>query len=461
MPKPIRAERDRPSIGGLLAELNRGAISPAGVVDDAIREARHCQAAVNAFAEIDEIGARDAASEAEHRYREGRTRTLEGVVIAVKDMIDTRGVPTRYGSMAYVDHVPGKDAEVVRTLKDSGAIIVGKTTTHEFAWGVTTSSPDFGDTLNPHDHSRIPGGSSGGMAAAVAYGAVRAGLGTDTGGSVRIPAALCGVVGFKPTYGRLPLGGVFPLASSLDHVGVLGQTVDDVARVCKPMGIDSNTVLSPPRKRIGVFRQIGRVPLSSDVAESFDTACACLRLQYDLVELDGDNLFSQCFAAFAGIVLSEGGVAHFARHDISFIAANYGRETASRLKLSAAVELAQYANWQQTRRRFMEDIDRMISNFDLLITPTCPCVAPRIGAEEVAIGPWSGSIREALMTYTVPFNLAGLPAISLPIPGSWNEGLPVGLQAIAKRGSDEDLLVAAMEIERLVAFGPQALLGSL
>ncbi len=456
MGKPSSAKLERPSVVELLAGLSSGDRSAANVVDEAIRDARACQAAVNAFAEIDEVGARDAASEAEQRYQEGRARSLEGVVIAVKDMIDTRGVPTRYGSMVYVDHVPEEDAQVVRTLKDSGAIIVGKTTTHEFAWGVTTANREFGDTLNPHDHNRIPGGSSGGMAAAVAYGAVRAGLGTDTGGSVRIPAALCGVVGFKPTYARLPVNGVFPLADSLDHVGVLGKTVDDVARICEPLGIQRDKGDSPVRKRIGVLRQIGKVPLASDVAEAFENACSSLRLQHDLVELAENNLFAQCFTTFAGIVLSEGGVAHFGRHDPSFIAANYGRETASRLKLSAEVHLAQYANWQQSRRRFMEDIDRMISKSDLLITATCPCVAPLIGAEEVSVGSWSGSIREALMTYTAPFNLAGLPAISLPIPGPRDNGLPIGLQVIAKRGGDEDLLSAAIEIERLVAVGPQA-----
>ncbi|VTZ59341.1 amidase [Sinorhizobium medicae] len=453
MPKPMEADRDRPSIGGQLAELAGGVMSPVEIIDDAIRVARNCQAEVNAFAEIDEVGARDAASRAERRYREGQARPLEGIAVAVKDMIDTGGVSTRYGSIAYMDHVPGTDAEVVRTLKDNGAIVVGKTNTHEFAWGVTTSSKAFGDTLNPHDHSRIPGGSSGGMAAAVAYGAVRAGLGTDTGGSVRIPAALCGVVGFKPTYGRLPLGGVFPLAISLDHVGVLGQTVDDVAHVCRPLGIDSDTGRSPRRKRIGVFRQFGKVPLASGVAESFDMACASLRSEHDLVELDGAGLFAQCFTSFAGIVLSEGGAAHFRRHDLAFITAHYGQETASRLQLAAAVGLAQYANWQQNRRLFTEDIERVIAQFDALITPTCPCVAPRIGAEEVTIGRWHGSIREALMTYTAPFNLAGLPAISLPIQVSGKDGLPVGLQIVAKRGCDEDLLAAAIEIEHFIAPG--------
>lgn len=446
----IEADRDRPSIARLLTELAGGGISPLDVIDDAICSARNCQADVNAFSEIDEGGARHAASDAELRYRERRPRPLEGIAIAVKDMIDTDGLPTRYGSIVHVDHVPGNDAEVVRVLKDNGAIVVGKTTTHEFAWGVTTSSRAFGDTLNPHDHNRIPGGSSGGMAAAVAYGAVRAGLGTDTGGSVRIPAALCGVVGFKPTYGRLSLAGVFPLAISLDHVGVLGQTVDDVARVCRPLGIDSEAGASPRRKRIGVFRQIGKVPLASGVAESFDAACANLRSQHELVELDGAGLFAECFASFAGIVLSEGGAEHFRRHDLAFITKNYEQETSSRLKLAASVELAQYANCQENRRRFTGGIERVIADFDVLITPTCPCVAPRIGADEVTIGHWNGSIREALMTYTAPFNLAGLPAISLPIQICGSDGLPVGLQIVARRGSDEDLLAAAIEIEGLV-----------
>jgi aspartyl-tRNA(Asn)/glutamyl-tRNA(Gln) amidotransferase subunit A len=178
----------------------------------ALAAAESCKSDLNAFSVIAHSPALLAAAESDRRYEFGNPRPLEGLPIAVKDIIDTRGIETRYGSSAYLGHVPDEDAQAVKLLVDAGAVIIGKTTTHEFAWGVTTASPAFGDTLNPHHTAHIPGGSSGGAAAAVAYGSVAASLGTDTGGSVRIPAALCGVVGFKPTFGMIPSSGIFPLA---------------------------------------------------------------------------------------------------------------------------------------------------------------------------------------------------------------------------------------------------------
>jgi aspartyl-tRNA(Asn)/glutamyl-tRNA(Gln) amidotransferase subunit A len=343
--------------------------------------------------------------------------------------------------------MPSADAEVIRTLRKKGAAIIGKTTTHEFAWGVTTASEHFGDTLNPWDHSKIPGGSSGGMAAAIAYGTVSAGLGTDTGGSVRIPAALCGVVGFKPTYGLLSTQGVFPLAPSLDHVGVMGRSVGDVEMLASALGIRSGTAPRTSRYRIGIAGKTNDLPISSDVQRSLEKARVILEPHYDVVEVGDLPSFKRGFEVFAGIVLAEGGMVHFSRHDREYVKASYGSETASRLAIAEQTTIGTYADSQQARRAFVHQLDNAMADLDFMLLPTCPCTAPALGADRITMDSWSGSIREALMIYTAPFNLAGMPALSLPIFQAEADGMPVGLQIAARRGGDNGLLAFASEVE--------------
>lgn len=434
------------SLVGLLSDYAAGRQLPSSAVEVAIATARHCRAEIRAFAEIDGPGARLSAASSDRRYRNRTARALEGVPIGVKDLFDTAGLATRYGSPTYSENVPRVDAEMVRILKKKGAAIVGKTTTHEFAWGVTTASEHFGDTLNPWDHNRIPGGSSGGMAAAIAYGAVSAGLGTDTGGSVRIPAALCGVVGFKPSYGLLSTHGVFPLAPSLDHVGVMGRSVADMKVIAAALGIRSNPSWTS-RWRLGVLGTANDLPISADVQRSFERAVATLGSHHDVVEINDVPSFKRGFQAFAGIVLAEGGMVHFSRHDREHVRATYGAETASRLALAELTTIGTYADSQRTRREFVQQLDFAMSNVDFLLLPTCPCTAPRLGTDQITIGAWNGSIREALMIYTAPFNLAGMPALSLPMSPAAADGMPVGLQIVAGRGRDAALLTFASEVE--------------
>ena len=441
------------SLAELLADYAAGRRLPSDAIEAAIVTAQECRAGIRAFAEIDGRRARLSAAVSDGRYRDLTARALEGIPIGVKDLFDTAGLATRYGSPAYSENVPASDAEMVRILKENGAIIVGKTTTHEFAWGVTTASEHFGDTLNPWDHNRIPGGSSGGMAAAIAYGAVSAGLGTDTGGSVRIPAALCGVVGFKPTYGVLSTEGVFPLAPSLDHVGVLGRSVSDVRVVAAALGIKSNSSRNSPW-RLGILDRTDDLPTSPDVQRSFELAMSILGSHYKVVETNYVPSFRRGFEAFAGIVLAEGGIVHFSRHDRRYIQATYGAETASRLALAERATIGAYAESQQTRREFVHQLESAMSNLDFLLLPTCPCAAPPLGTDRITIGSWSGSIREALMMYTAPFNLAGMPAISLPMSPAAVDGMPIGLQIVAGRGRDEALLAFASEVEARLGVRP-------
>jgi aspartyl-tRNA(Asn)/glutamyl-tRNA(Gln) amidotransferase subunit A len=432
--------------------LAAGRITVSALVAQALDAAEAAQRELRAFAAIDRDGALRAAAESERRYAQGRPRPLEGLAIGVKDLIDTRGIETRYGSAAYLGHVPTADADVVRALTERGAIPIGKTATHEFAWGVTTASGSFGDALNPLDRTRIPGGSSGGAAAAIACGAVAAGLGTDTGGSVRIPAALCGVVGYKPSFGTLSTRGIFPLAPTLDHPGFLGKTVDDVAMLAGVFDIHMPQHAAASQARLGVVREIAPVPLSTEVAAAFDSAVARLGQAFACTTLDARGLFDGVFEAFAHIVLAEGAVEHFRRNDAHCIATRYGRETIERLERARTLTLDDYARAQQTRRDFSARLHRAMSGLDGLVLPTCPCTAPRLGQPSIDIGHWSGTVREALMTYTAPFNVAGFPALSIPLAAR-DGGLPAGLQLVARPGHDGALLQMAQQIEALLHAG--------
>ncbi|EJN22529.1 amidase, Asp-tRNAAsn/Glu-tRNAGln amidotransferase A subunit [Pseudomonas sp. GM78] len=435
-----------------LQALASGRISATALTRQALDIAQAGQPTLNAFASIAHASALQAAAYSDRRYAAGCPRPLEGLPIGVKDLIDTQGLETRYGSAAYRGHVPSAHAQVVQTLVDQGAIIIGKTTTHEFAWGVTTASREFGNTLNPLDTHCIPGGSSGGAAAAIACGAIAAGLGTDTGGSVRIPAALCGVTGFKPTYGRFPTEGIFPLAPSLDHPGLLGAGVADVVLLARALGIALPDATSSVMPRFGVIRQIDPVPLSTEVAEAFERAVGSLARVHECVEVDSAGLFDGAFQAFANIVLTEGAVTHFSRHDWDFINHHYGAETVERLDRARRVEISDYASAQTVRRQLGARLGQVMDGIDYLLLPTCPCTAPRVDQATLGIGTWQGTVREALMTYTAPFNLAGFPAISIPLPCPSADGrLPAALQIVARPGNDGGLLGIALTLEWLLA----------
>lgn len=423
------------------------------LTEQALESAEDCKRCVNAFSVIDWEGALKAAADSDLRYAQGRQRPLEGLPIGVKDMIDTRDIETRYGSAAYSGHIPTADAEIVRSLVEQGAIPIGKTTTHEFAWGVTTSSAVYGDTLNPLDRARIPGGSSGGGAAAIAYGAVSAGLGTDTGGSVRIPAALCGVVGFKPTFGTLSTRGVFPLSPTLDHPGLLGESVDDVVILANAFQIETPENDAWVSARLGVLREIAPVPLSPEIASAFDDAIERLDEVLECVPVDASGLFDAVYEAFANIVLTEGAIEHFRRNAWDRIVAHYGSETVERLERAKAMVLGDYAKAQQTRQSFAANLYRIMSTIDYLVLSTCPCTAPLLNAHSATIGHWSGTVREALMTYTAPFNVAGFPAISIPL--AWVDGvLPASLQIVARPGQDGALLQIAQQMEHILRARP-------
>src|SRR3954447_22225376 len=261
--------------------------SPVEVLDALAARIEAREPAVNAFITLDLDAARAQAQAAEREHAGGRARLLAGIPVAVKDIFDTAGLRTTYGSAIFADHVPDRDATAVRRLREAGAVVLGKTLTHEFAWGITSENPHFGPCRNPHDLERVAGGSSGGSAAVLAYGGAPLALGSDTGGSIRIPAAFCGVAGLKPTYGRVSAAGVLPLAPSLDPTGPLARTPADAVLALQAIRGSAPAAPAtarqapeppdPPGKpRVAVCPDLHPIALEAGVRRCFDAAVAAL-----------------------------------------------------------------------------------------------------------------------------------------------------------------------------------------
>jgi len=378
---------------------------------------------------------------------------LNGVPISVKDLYDTKGIRTTAGSKVYAERIPEEDATVIKKLKEAGAVIVGKTNLHEFAFGVTTVNPHYGIARNPWDRERISGGSSGGSASAVALGLGFASLGTDTGGSIRIPASLCGIVGLKPTYGRVSLRGVVPLSWSLDHAGPMTRTVRDAAILMEIIaGHDprdaSASNLDVPRYtaaltknirgiRIGIPNNHFYERLSPAVENAIRPAIHVLeKLGAEIVGIDipGIDVHRPIWLQIASPEAYSYHETFLRQH-----ASLYGADVRGRLEAGRALLSIDYVRAQRARTRLKQQCRQLFENVDVIVTPTAPIAAPRI---EDANKPW-GSEPEtavaALTRFTRFFNVVGLPAISIPC-GFTSEGLPVGLQ-IAGRAFDESTVL--------------------
>ncbi len=375
---------------------------------------------------------------------------LHGVPLSLKDNIYTEGIRTTAGSKILKDFIPQHDAKVVVLLKEAGAILLGKTNMHEFAYGVTSNNPHFGPARNPWDLSRIPGGSSGGSAAAVAAGLCYGSIGTDTGGSIRVPAALCGIVGLKPTFGRVPVDDVIPLSPRLDCVGPLARTTADAATLLDPIFVRgrnesrlSNAAKSSSRRqvRLGLPREFFFKILSPEVEYAFDEALRVFRkLGANLKEVSIPLLHE---TEDAGNQIAWAEATHYHQQAGCFPAraADYGEDVRTLLELGAKVPATAYLQAMELRDTFIEHFHAAMAdaNLDALIVPTTPIVAPLIGEETTPISGVNHPTRALLLRLNRPANLGGLPAISIPC-GFSPEGLPVGLQLIGAV-TDEHLLV--------------------
>lgn len=389
---------------------------------------------------------------------------LHGIPISLKDNIHTKGIRTTAGSKILKDFIPQHDAAVMAQLKEAGAVILGKTNMHEFAYGVTTNNPHYGPTRNPWDVSRIPGGSSGGSAAAVAAGLCYGSIGTDTGGSIRIPAALCGIVGLKPNYRRVSTAGVIPLSTQLDHVGPLARNAVDAALLLRAV-ISGNymdgTGLKAPIpfdfRGINEIRQKPSRPLRIGIP---------LDYFWDRIDPEVREIQWQAVQAARcqGVVLHEFPCAsvhswtepstHIALADATAFhqqsgwfparAAEYGEDVRSRLQMGLEVHATDYLRALELRRlAWLQLFGQMLH---ALAVPANPVAAPLIGEEQIMIAGKSESVRAALLRLHRPANFAEVPAVSVPC-GFTSKGLPVGLQLIGMCWTEKTLLRIAHAFE--------------
>jgi aspartyl-tRNA(Asn)/glutamyl-tRNA(Gln) amidotransferase subunit A len=355
-------------------------------------------------------------------------QSAAGIPLGVKDLFDTAGLVTTYGSAIFAEHVPRETAEAVRRLEAAGYVNVGKTNLHEFAYGTTSENPHFGNVPNPIAPGRVAGGSSGGSAAALAAGLVDAALGSDTGGSIRIPAACCAIVGFKPTHDLVPLEGCFPLAPSLDHAGPMARSVADCATMLSALapGFRPRQLESLEEVVVGVAWTEHADPLVRARVEE----AAALFPRARNVELD---LGEEARTVFMREVADTHRELYAEQGDL------YGANVAEKLETCLAVTDSEYEAGLRGRERYREAFDSAMEGLDLLVTPTLPFVAPAVGQDE-------RELRRDLTRLTWPSNVLGAPALALPC-GAAEDALPASVQLVGRPGTDAVVLSAGALLE--------------
>ena len=439
------------------AKLRARTVSSVELTAAALRAAEAEQPRTNAFITITGDLAAEQARRADEEFARGLDRgPLHGIPYALKDCFSTRGILTTCGSKIFADHVPDADAAVYEKLTAAGAVLIGKAGMQEFAYGITCNNPHFGAIRNPADVSRIPGGSSGGSAAAVAAGTVFFSVGTDTGGSIRLPAAYCGCVGLKPTSGRVSRRGVMPLDFSMDHVGPITRTSRDAALVLNAIaGHDPHDDTSSRQpvedfaggktslsgKRIGIPENFYSQRVAPEIATAYraalDRAAAMGARLIPITVPDPAevNTVSRMILLVEAAALLEPYVHR---------RADFGADVISLLDQGRLIRATDYVNAQRLRRVLQREWADIWSEVDLLFTPSAPIFAPRIGEMEVDIAGVTEDVRLASTRFLRAMNVLGYPALSVPLQGTV---LPCGLQIIGKPFSESEVLAAGSQFE--------------
>jgi len=445
------------TIARLSGWIRRRKLSPVELTQALLKRIDRIDPRLNCYITVTSELALAQARQAEKEIARGAYRgPLHGIPICLKDLIHTRAVRTTAGSRILRNFFPADNAEVVDRLLAAGAVLLGKTNLHEFAYGATNLNPHYGPVRNPWSGQHMSGGSSGGSAAAVAAGLAIASLGTDTGGSIRIPAAACGCVGLKPTHGRVPLAGVIPLAPSLDHVGPICRSVEDAALVLEAIadrdpGDAAGRFVSRLRKglrglRIGVPRQYFFDHLQPGVRRNALAAIALMEQAGAEVREVNLRLMAATAGLAAQLTVAEALVYH--SQWLGKKTAHYGADVQTRLQEGLATSALTYLKAQELRRSYAREFDCVLESVDVIAAPTLPIVAPNITDKEVDAGRRKEDVRSALLRLTRPGNLTGLPAITLP-NGFTAGRLPTGLQLIGRRRDERTLLQAAYAYEQL------------
>ena len=356
-------------------------------------------------------------------------RPRDGIPLVVKDLFDTAELVTTYGSVIFAANEPDRTAEAVARLEAAGYANVGKVNLHEFAYGISSQNPHFGTVPNPIAPGRLAGGSSGGSAAALAAGLADAALGTDSGGSIRIPAAWCGVVGFKPSYGLVPLDGCFPLAPSFDHAGPMARSVRECTSMLSALVPDFRPRAPEPldELRLGIaWSELADPLVRARIEEAGRHFPRAQQLDFPLPELVGRVFMRE--------------VAEIHRDLFREHASLYGENLRVKLERCLAVTDKEYVEGLRARETYRERCLERLEGFDLVMTPTVPFVAPRADADEL-------TIRDAVIRFTHPFNALGWPALAMPC-GPAEYGLPTSVQLVGRRGDDALVLATGEQLER-------------
>jgi len=437
-------------------------LSPLELTRTCLDRIRRHNSELHAFVTVLEEPVLEEARQAEQTLmRKDRVGLLHGVPLALKDCFAIQGVRMTGGSKLLANNVPKQDCTVVERLRKAGALFVGTLNMHEFALGATTANPHYGEARNPWEHDRIPGGSSGGSAVAVAASMCLGSMGTDAGGSVRLPAALCGIVGLKPTYGRVSRNGTLPLSFSLDHSGPMTRTVADAALMLEivagadPFDIDCSKREVPnylealtgqiDGLKVGLPKEYLADAMDDEVRAAFTKALAVLQNGGAVVE--EVSLPRSHFGphALVAIALSETSALHAA--DLRSHPDQYSDSMRALLYAGTLIPARRYVQAGLARAALIEDQRAALRRSDVLALPTVVVPAPRVGETAVKLGGRTVNVDAALPRLTLPFNLSGLPAISVPC-GLTGEGLPIGLQIIGKPFAEATILNVAHAYER-------------
>jgi aspartyl-tRNA(Asn)/glutamyl-tRNA(Gln) amidotransferase subunit A len=407
---------------------------------------------LNAFIAVRADEALRQAREADRELAAGHDRgPLHGVPLSIKDLLDIRGMATTAASRVREGHVAERDAPTIAYLRQAGAVLVGKTNLHEFAFGTTNEDSAFGLARNPHDPTRSPGGSSGGSAISVAAGMALATVGTDTGGSIRIPSAACGIVGLKPSLGEVSVDGVVPLSRTLDHVGPLAQSVTDASLVYHALLGDVGAKPPVPAPihglRLAVPRSYFCDVLDDDVRARFEEALDRLRgagAHVDEIEI---RHAKEIAPIYLHIVLADAAAYHATA--LETMPERYTPPVRIRLEMARYVLAEDYVRALAGRERLMREVDAALAQHDALILPTLPIPAPPLGANTIQVGGVAEPVRNLMLRLTQPFNVTGHPAIAMP-SGLTADGLPCSVQLVGCRMQTDALVRVALACEGLV-----------